>query len=338
MAGKKQTWKDGSAIVTGMLLGMNLSAGVPWWVCILGSLLAIGLGKEIFGGLGFNPFNPALVARVGLLIGLPKIMTTWAVPRHFEYMTKSNAYLNSEQMSQITNLKETAMPFMQNVEAVTCATPLGIVTTAAEMAKDAGTTGVAVDPFAAITNTEALTNYFIGNVPGCLGETSALALIIGGIILLACKLIKWHIPVAYIGTTAVMTALLNFFYPTLTPGPLFHILTGGLLLGAIFMATDMVTSPITIKGSIIFGIGCGIVTTSIRVWGSYPEGVSFSILIMNALTPLIDRYTIGKPFGFNKPLKMRRQNEQEKRTKYVCTRSISSSIGSSSSRIACLCK
>ena len=296
LAGKKQTWTDGSAIITGLLLGMNLSAGVPWWVCVIGGLLAIGIGKQLFGGLGYNPFNPALVARVGLLIGFPKIMTTWAVPRHFEYMKKASGFFNSDQLEK---LGKTAMTFMQNVESVTCATPLGIVNTTAEMAKDAGTV-VSNAPFASLTSSEAMTNYFWGNVPGSLGETSAAALIIGGIILLAFKLIKWHIPVAYIGTTVVFTAIINYFYPNLTPGPLFHVLTGGLLLGAIFMATDMVTSPITKKGALIFGAGCGVVTCAIRIWGSYPEGVSFSILIMNAFTPLIDRYTIGKPFGFKK--------------------------------------
>ena len=300
IAGKKQTVTDGSAIVTGLLLGMNLSAGVPWWVCVLGGLLAIGLGKQLFGGLGYNPFNPALVARVGLLIGLPKIMTTWAIPRHFEYMKDASCFFNTDQIAQLEAMHSNVVPFMQNVEAITCATPLGIVNTTAEMVKDAGM-AAGHDPFAALTSSEAMTNYFWGNVPGCLGETSAAALIVGGIILLAFKLIKWHIPVAYIGSTVIFTGLINHFYPTLTPGPLFHLLTGGLLLGAIFMATDMVTSPMTKKGALIFGMGCGIVTCSIRIWGSYPEGVSFSILIMNALTPLIDRYTIGKPFGFRKP-------------------------------------
>lgn len=301
IAGKKQTWTDGSAIVTGILLGMNLSAGVPWWVCILGGLLAIGLGKQIFGGLGYNPFNPALVARVGLLIGLPQIMTTWATPRHFEYMKKAGSFFNNEQLASLNKMGGSTVPFMGNVEAVTCATPLGIVNTTAEMAKDAGA-AVGADPFASLTNSEAMWNYFWGNVGGCVGETSAAALILGGIILLACKLIKWHIPVAYIGTTLIFTFLINKFDPTLTPGPIFHVITGGLLLGAFFMATDMVTSPMTGKGAIIFGVGCGVITCCIRIWGSYPEGVSFSILLMNALTPLIDRYTIGKPFGFLKPV------------------------------------
>lgn len=310
MAGKTQTISDGSAIVTGILLGMNLSAGVPWWVCVLGGMLAICLGKQIFGGLGYNPFNPALVARVGLLIGLPQIMTTWATPRNFEYMEKanivkpdgaaSNVFFNAEQLAGLDKIGGSVMPFMKDVEAVTCATPLGVVTTTAEMAKDAGIPEGA-DPFGVLTNSEAMWNYFWGNVGGCVGETSAAALILGGIILLACKLIKWHIPVAYIGSTMIFTFIINKIDPTLTPGPIFHVITGGLLLGAFFMATDMVTSPMTNKGALVFGMGCGIVTCCIRIWGSYPEGVSFSILFMNALVPLIDRYTIGKPFGFRKP-------------------------------------
>jgi electron transport complex protein RnfD len=286
---KPQTWKDGSAVVTGLLLGMNLSAGVPWWVCLLGSALAIILGKQLFGGLGYNPFNPALVARVGLLIGLPKIMTTWVVPKNFEYMRTAGGFFNAEQLKNLDKFSDGTVGFMTKIDSLTCATPLGIASTASGQ-----------NPFAGIQSPESLTNYFWGNVGGCLGETSALALIIGGIILLAFRLIKWHIPVAYIGTVAVLTGIISHFYPDLTPGPAFHVLAGGLLLGAIFMATDMVTSPMTVKGALIFGVCCGIVTTAIRIWGSYPEGVSFSILFMNAFVPLIDRFTIGKPFGYVK--------------------------------------
>jgi len=257
---RASTWKDGSAIITGILLGMNLNAGVPWWVCILGGLLAILLGKQLFGGLGYNPFNPALVARVGLLIGLPEIMTTWNVTRSM------------------------------GVDGVTTATPLGL------------------EPSAT-----ALGSLLTGNVAGCLGETSAIALLIGGAILIAFKLIKWQLPLAYIGTVFVITGIpfvLNQYFGVniLREGseiysPVFHVLSGGLLLGAFFMATDMVTSPMTKKGVWIFGLGCGIMTSLIRLWGSYPEGVSFSILFMNALTPLIDRGTINKPFGYVAPVK-----------------------------------
>ena len=251
---KPSTWKDGSAILTGILLGMNLNAGVPWWVCVLGAVLAIILAKQLFGGLGYNPFNPALVARVGLLIGLPEIMTTWNVP--------------------------TAGKMMADV--TTAATPLG--------------EGVKNGAF-------SLGDLFAGNVGGCIGETSVLALLIGGGLLLAFKLIRWQIPVAYIGSVFAITGVAYLIHPETMHSPVYHVLSGGLLLGAFFMATDMVTSPMTKKGMFIFGLGCGIMTSAIRLWGAYPEGVSFSILFMNALTPLIDRSTINKPFGYVAPAK-----------------------------------
>jgi len=245
---RASTWKDGSAILTGILLGMNLNAGVPWWVCILGGILAIILGKQLFGGLGYNPFNPALVARVGLLIGLPEIMTTWNSTR------------------------------AMGADVITTATPLGMAPGASEV-KD----------------------MLIGNIGGCLGETSAIALLVGGAILIAFKLIKWQVPLAFIGSVFVITGAAHWINPSEYHSPVVHVLSGGLLLGAFFMATDMVTSPMTKKGAIIFGLGCGIMTSLIRLWGSYPEGVSFSILFMNALTPLIDRVTINKPFGYVAP-------------------------------------
>ncbi len=247
---RASTWKDGSAILTGILLGMNLNAGVPWWVCILGGILAIILGKQLFGGLGYNPFNPALVARVGLLIGLPEIMTTWNSTR------------------------------AMGADVVSTATPLGMAPGASEV-KD----------------------LLIGNVGGCLGETSAVALLIGGAILIVFKLIKWQVPLTFIGSVFVITGIAHWINPSAYHSPVAHVLSGGLLLGAFFMATDMVTSPMTKKGAIIFGLGCGVMTSLIRLWGSYPEGVSFSILFMNALTPLIDRVTINKPFGFIAPVK-----------------------------------
>lgn len=248
LQGRPSTLGDFSALLTGILLGMNLSPLTPWWVCVIGSLLAIGLAKQIYGGLGFNPFNPALVGRVGLIIAFPAILTTWAPTR-----------------------------FM-HTDAITTATPLG----------QWQTNGVIG---------HAYWDYFIGNVGGCIGETSALALLIGGVILIARRLIRWEVPVFYIGTVLVFTGIVYLLSPDKQAPPLFHLLTGGLFLGAFFMATDMVTSPMGRLGAIIFGIGCGIVTCVIRIWGSYPEGVSFSILFMNALVPLIDRLTVPRPFG-----------------------------------------
>jgi electron transport complex protein RnfD len=247
-AKRPSTWKNGSAAITGLLLAMNLASNAPWWLCMLGCLIAIGLGKQLFGGLGFNPFNPALVARVALLIGFPSLMTSWVTP------TPGN---------------------LTACDALTGATPLGAQ-------------GEAV---------ASLGDLFTGNVGGCLGETSALALLLGGAFLIVRKLIKWQVPAAFIGTVALISGIVHAVNPDLTPPPLYHILAGGLMLGAFFMATDMVTTPITNTGGLVFGIGCGLITSVIRIWGGYPEGVSFSILFMNALTPLIDRYTIGQPFG-----------------------------------------
>lgn len=249
---RPSTWKDGSAILSGILLGMNMNAGAPWWICLLGGFLAMILGKQLYGGLGYNPFNPVLVARVGLLIGFPGIMTTWDKP----------------QLG------------MMAIDGVTTATPLGLAP---------GETFVK--------------DMLLGNVGGCLGETSAIALIIGGVILLSFKLIKWEIPLVFIGSVFAITGSAHLVNPEVYHSPFVHVLSGGLLLGAFFMATDMVTSPMTHKGAWIFGLGCGIITSLIRLWGSYPEGVSFAILFMNALTPLIDRSTIRKPFGFTAPVK-----------------------------------
>ncbi|MCF7853439.1 MAG: RnfABCDGE type electron transport complex subunit D [Candidatus Pacebacteria bacterium] len=240
---------DFSALLTGILLGMNLSAATPWWVCVIGALLAIGLGKQLYGGLGYNIFNPALVGRVGLLIAFPKLMTTWVTPTPGNFLP----------------------------DAVTTATPLDLASQ--------GT--INADYF----------NYFVGNMGGCIGETSAAALLLGGVVLVYFGYIRWQVPTAYITTLALITWGVHLANPATTPTPLFHILTGGLMIGAIFMATDMVTSPMTKLGAVVFGIGCGVVTCVIRVWGNYPEGVSFAILFMNALVPLINRYTATRPFG-----------------------------------------
>jgi electron transport complex protein RnfD len=274
MLGRPNDWKDMSAVLTGILLALNLAACVPWWICLIGAILAIGVAKQLYGGMGYNPFNPALVARVGLLVGFPKLMTTW-IPS-----------LNMASPSHVLN------KYM--LDATTCATPLGIAKTAITKPNSIK------DVFASLSSTDAYTVYLTGDMPGCLGETSVLALLIGGILLVALKLIRWQVPLAFIGTVGILTGVLHYFNPILTPSPIFHILTGGLMLGAIFMATDMVTSPMTKMGALIFGVGCGLISTLIRVWGGYPEGVSFSILIMNALTPLIDRYTAHTPFGMRK--------------------------------------
>jgi len=284
------TVKDLSAIVTGLLLAMNLSAGVPWWICLIGAFIAIGLGKQVFGGLGSNPFNPALVARVALLVAFPKLMTSWIPTR--QMLENPNCELFSNTAMQAIRLGK--------FDGITCATPLGWAREAKAVVQttDMSALEVGIQKFFPVANGDALWNAFIGNIGGCLGETSALALLIGGILLISLKNIKWQVPLSFIGTVAIFTGIVNYFAPTVTPEALFHVLTGGLFLGAFFMATDMVTSPMTTKGAVIFGVGCGLITCLIRIWGGYPEGVSFSILIMNALVPLIDRFAKKIPFGY----------------------------------------
>jgi Na+-translocating ferredoxin:NAD+ oxidoreductase subunit D len=258
----KPTVTDGSAIVTGMLLAFNVPTNLPWWILVIGALVSIGIGKMSFGGLGNNPFNPALVGRVFLLISWPVQMTSY--PK-----------------IQVLNFALT--------DAETGATPLAIV-------KEGLKNG---EPFSQIIESmpTSYTDMLLGQMGGSLGEISALALIIGGIYMLMRKIITWHVPVAVLGSIALFTGILYGINPDGYADPAFHLLTGGVMLGAIFMATDMVTSPMTGKGMLIYGVGIGVITVLIRVWGAYPEGVSFAILIMNAFVPLINNATKPKRFG-----------------------------------------
>ncbi|MDA3853330.1 MAG: RnfABCDGE type electron transport complex subunit D [Bacteroidales bacterium] len=251
---------DGSAIITGALLAMNVPTNLPWWIIVMGALVAIGIAKMSFGGLGNNLFNPALVGRVFLLISFPVQMTTWP---------------------------EAMVNRLKYIDASTGATPLSV---AKEMLKGGASYNDVLDVLPSIREMA------FGFTGGSMGEVAAIALLIGLAILLYKKIITWHIPVITIGTVAVFSAILHYA-GVATPSPAVHLLSGGLLLGAIFMATDYVTSPMTNKGMIIFGIGIGFLTVIIRVFGAYPEGVSFAILIMNALVPLIDRWSKPKRFG-----------------------------------------
>jgi electron transport complex protein RnfD len=255
---RPQSIADGSALLTGILLALNLPPSTPWWLSLLGAAIAILIGKQVYGGLGYNPFNPALVARVVLLISFPVQMTSWTTPA----------------------------PLGSGVDAVTAATPLGEMKTAVML------TGKLPD-----MATAGFSNYFLGNMGGSIGEVSALALLLGGLFLLYKKIITWHTPVSFIGSVIVISGIFWLVDPGRYPSPLFHLLTGGLILGAFFMATDMVTSPVTYRGMLIFGCGCGLITVLIRLFGGYPEGVSFAILLMNAATPLIDRYCRPKIYG-----------------------------------------
>lgn len=288
----KDVWRnvsDCSAAVTGVLLAMCLPVSVPLYVPPIGAILAIWLAKQIYGGIGNNPFNPALVARVGLLIALPAAMTFWTPSRGMKSLDypQIHRFFNASDIEKYEKAGD--------LDGVSCATPLGIV----------GTTGKICDRsfeaqenFSDITDSRLLMRYFWGDRAGCIGETCVPALLLGFVILVALNLINWCVPLMFVGTVALLTGIINLIWPGVTPFALFHIFNGGLLLGAIFMATDMVTSPITGRGCFFFAIGCGVLTTVIRVWGNYPEGVSFAILFMNSLVPLIDRWFSKRPFGY----------------------------------------
>jgi electron transport complex protein RnfD len=257
----KPSISDGSAVVTGLLLAFNVPSNLPVHIIVIGAITAIGVAKMTFGGLGNNPFNPALVGRVFLLISFPVQMTSWPVPAGLK-----SGY----------------------ADAVTGATPLGLLS---EGVKNGEAVSAIMDKI------PSHMQLFYGQMGGSLGEVAALALIIGGIYLLWKKIITWHIPVSVLVTVALFTGILWLADPTKFADPLFHLLTGGLMLGAIYMATDYVTSPMTHKGMIIYGIGIGVITVLIRTWGAYPEGVSFAILIMNAFVPLLNMYIKPRRFG-----------------------------------------
>lgn len=262
---RRERLLDSSGLLTGLLLGLTLPPSLPLWMAFLGGAIGIGLGKLIWGGLGSNLFNPALVGRAFLLATFPTAMTTWSAqggPGSFFEVHSSNL----------------ALPFMQaKYDAVSSATPLGLMKFEHQ--------------------STPLWDLFIGNTSGSLGETSAVLLLLGGLYLLLRRDIDWRIPASILLTVAVFALALFLVSPEQYPGPLFAILSGGLLIGAFFMATDPVTSPLTPRGAWIFGIGIGLLVVLIRVFGGFPEGVMYAILLMNAATPLIDRFTQPRVFG-----------------------------------------
>ena len=251
MLGRENTLWDYSAALTGFLLAFNLPPAVPWWIVVLGSIVAIGVGKMSFGGLGNNIFNPALTGRIFLLISFPAQMTTWPV------------------VGQLTSY----------ADATTGATVLSLMNEGA------------------LDKMPTLSDMLVGNMGGSLGEVSALALLLGMFYMLWKKIITWHVPVSIFVTVFVFTGIMHLVNPVQYASPFVHLLSGGLMLGAIFMATDYVTSPMSKSGMIVYGVGIGILTTVIRLFGSYPEGMSFAIFIMNGVTPLINSYIKPKHFG-----------------------------------------
>jgi len=268
MTGKQAPLTDGSAVLTGLLLGLNLPPSSPAYVPIIGAFVAVGITKQLFGGLGYNIFNPALIGRAFVLITWPRAITTWSAP---------------------------GVGF-NPVDATTTATPLGLL-------KEDGLAALLehFDGYEGVYK-----SLFFGNTGGSLGETSVLLLLMGVALLMYKRYITWHIPLSFIGTVAVVAWIFGSDPETgklalFAGDPLFHVLSGGLMLGAFFMATDYVTVPSVRSGQLVFGIGCGLITMLIRLKGGFPEGVMFAILLMNCFTPVIDRRMRTTTFGFRKP-------------------------------------
>ena len=251
---KKLSIDDGSAFLTGLLLAMIIPPDLPLWMAIVSSVFAIGIGKQIFGGLGYNIFNPALLGRAFLSAAFPANMTAYSAP--FSKLIVGGA---------------------GNIDAMTCATPLGL------MKFEGVQTGIR--------------SLFLGNVAGSVGETSALALLIGGIYILVKKYADWRIPLSFMGSLYIFGEIMHVLSPEKYPSGVFHLFAGGLMIGALFMATDPVTSPVTKLGKWIFGIGCGILVVIIRLWGGQPEGVMYSILLMNGVVPILNKITKPKRYG-----------------------------------------
>jgi len=262
---RSENLSDLTALLTGLLLGLTLPPALPLWMAFIGGAASIGLGKLIWGGMGQNLFNPALVGRAFLLATFPIAMTTWS------------PQTGPADFFQI-NVNNLAAPFMQGAyDGISAATPLGL------MKFEQQSTG--------------LWDLISGNTSGCIGETSGLLLLLGGLYLLFRRDLDWRIPAGILGSAALFATILYLIDADKFPGPLFSIFSGGLLLGAIYMATDPVTSPLTPRGTWIFAVGIGLLVILIRVYGGFPEGVMYAILLMNAATPLIDRYTQPRVFG-----------------------------------------
>ncbi|HUL13645.1 MAG TPA: RnfABCDGE type electron transport complex subunit D [Methylococcaceae bacterium] len=285
---------DGSALLTGWLLALSLPPWAPWWIGVTGSALAIVVGKQVYGGIGQNLFNPAMLARVALLVSFPLEMTTWVKPAPLFSSTAPGL------------LESFAITFSgaPAADGMTGATLIGYVKT--EFSQGHG-----------LSEALASANYgffksFLGWISGSLGETSTLLLAGGGIWLLREKVITWHIPLSMLATVALLAGVFALVDGERYPGPLFHLSSGALVLAAFFIATDYVTSPSTPRGQLIFGTGCGLIIYVIRTWGAYPEGAGFSVLLMNSLTPVIDHYIRPRIYGRDRkgrPLELPEGNE-----------------------------
>lgn len=277
---------DGTALLTGWLLAVSLPPWAPWWIGVGGSVFAVGIGKQLYGGVGQNLFNPAMLARVALLIAFPLQMTSWLAPQPLFSATAPD-FLEGLRIT----FAGAPMP-----DGVAGATALGNLKTELTLHKSAEDI---------LANSFSLLPAFLGTTGGSLGETSELLLLLGGLWLMFRRIIHWDIPVSMLLAVVVMGAIAEQINPVRYPGGLYHLMSGGLLMGAFFIATDPVTSPVSRVGRLIFGTGCGVLIYVIRTWGSFPEAVAFAVLFMNALTPLIDRYWRPRAYGRNprgKPL------------------------------------
>jgi electron transport complex protein RnfD len=271
---KEVTIHDGSAVLTGLLLAYNLPPEVPLWLPVVGSAVGIIIGKQIFGGLGNNPMNPALIGRAFLMASWPVYMTVFRTPPRGGTLS--------------------------GIDVWTGATPLNLFKHSREILVNSSNYPVEKVTEATLVISQLYStfwNLFSGRIGGCIGETSALLLLVGATYLMYKRIIGWKIPFTYIGTVGILMWIFGGTNGYFTGNPFFQIFSGGLILGAFFMATDMVTSPVTFKGRLLFGTGCGILTVVIRLWGGYPEGVSYAILLMNLTTPLLDKYTRPRIFG-----------------------------------------
>ncbi len=274
---------DGSAVLTGWLLAMTLPPWSPWWIAVIGAMLAIVVGKQVFGGIGQNLFNPAMVARVALLIAFPLEMTQWLQPQPL-FSASTPGFIDALHITFGTG-------WAPAYDALSSATMLGYVKT--ELGR-----GMALHEVLA-HNYDVL-GLATGSVAGSLGETSALLIVTGGLFLLYKRIISWHIPASMLITLALLASAFNLANSERYPDAVFHLMSGATMLGAFFIATDLVTSPVTYKGQLVFGVGCGALVFIIRSWSSFPEGVAFAVMLMNALTPLIDHYMKPRIYGRNR--------------------------------------
>jgi electron transport complex protein RnfD len=286
---------DGSALLSGWLLAMTLPPWAPWWIGVVGSLIAIVVAKQIFGGIGQNLFNPAMVARVALLISFPLEMTAFLEPQPL-FAAGAPGFLES------LTITFGGAQAAEHFDAVTSASLLGHVRT--ELGQGLTLPQIYPDGYGAIQGA-------VGTVPGSMGETSAILILLGGLFLIYKRIITWHIPLVMMGTIALLAGLMHLYAPDHYVGPIYHLVSGATLLGAFFIATDLVTSPVSARGQVIFASGCGILVYVIRTWTGYPEGVAFAVMIMNACTPLIDHWVKprvygrdrkGEPLDFDSPL------------------------------------